>query len=346
MESLAELDALFDDVSLADEASNRWYVRPIPSLGDSRLLLSRGADQEYCLFLKGPLASFGRLPFLPCLEFRQEAVDADSGETFPALKITAPRFTQGNAAVAHVLYELIRLMTEDPSIDNNSLLSRVSWILQILGSQNGPMSDTKQRGLVAELILLLELLRQVRHRGLSPDRVIDKWVDGRRDFVGNGVAIEVKSTASVTRRHHISSIDQLDVDPDVETVFLYSVGLRHDPGTQKRLPDYVGAVEAELVQDGGEPLLDARETFESKLASHGYEPKHGGLYASGDGIRQSPSLPPRLFNVEELERMTIDDFKNGELPTGVVSVSYELEISSEPISISGKTKIFDTMIGN
>ena len=207
------------------------------------------------------------------------------------------------------------------------------------------MSTERQRGLVAECLLLLELLGRGRERGVAPEGVINKWVLGRRDFAGNGIAIEVKATASATRRHHISSLSQLEVDSDSEKVFIYSVGLRHDPSTQKYLPDYIDAVESELVTSGGEPLPTAIEAFEDKLISYGYDPSHRGLYTSSDGILQSPLLPPRLFRVEDIDRLTISNFKNNRLPASVVSVSYELDISSPPLSINDKHEILDSMIG-
>ena len=152
----------------------------------------------------------------------------------------------------------------------------------------------------------------------------------------------MKATASATRRHHISSLSQLEVDSDSEKVFIYSVGLRHDPSTQKYLPDYIDAVESELVTSGGEPLPTAIEAFEDKLISYGYDPSHRGLYTSSDGI---PLLPPRLFRVEDIDRLTISNFKNNRLPASVVSVSYELDISSPPLSINDKHEILDSMIG-
>ena len=200
VESIEDIDALFSSIQLADQATNRWYVKPIPSLRDTKVLLSRGPASEYCLFIKGPLASFDQLPPLASLEYREAAVDAQTGEEFPALKISAPSFAQGNTAVAHIVYELIRLLDEDPEIDNASLIRRVNWILEILGRSDGPMSTEKQRGLVAECLLLSELLGRGRERGVAPEGVIDKWVLGRRDFAGNGIAIEVKATASATRR--------------------------------------------------------------------------------------------------------------------------------------------------
>ena len=346
MESIEDIEALFSSIQSAGQPTNRWYTEPIPSLKDSRVLLSRGPDGAYSLFIRGPLTSFGRLPSLPSLEHKGNAVDAQTGDEFPALRISAPSFAQGNAAVTHIVYEFIRLIGEDPGVDNASLIRRVSWILEILGRNDGPMSPEKQRGLAAECLLLSELLGRGRERGVAPEGVIDKWVLGRRDFAGNGIAIEVKATASATRRHHIGSLSQLEVDSASEKVFIYSVGMRHDPSTNQYLPDYIDAVNSELATSDGEPLSTAREAFEDKLTSYGYDNSHRGLYTSGEGILQRPTLPPRLFRVEDLERLTIASFRNNELPASVVGVSYELEISSQPLSTNDKHEILDSMIGH
>jgi len=345
VESIEEIEDLFSSIQRADYPENRWYINAIPSLDDSRVMLSRGPSDDYCLFIRGELTSFGQLPPISSLEYREAAVDAQTGEQFPALKISAPRFGYGNTAIVHIVYELIRLLIEDPEIDNSSLIRRVNWILETLGHIGGPMSPERQRGLVAECLLLMELLGRGRERGIAPEGVINRWVLGRRDFAGNKIAIEVKATASATRRHHIGSLTQLEVDSEAEQVFIYSVGLRHDPSTQRYLPDYIDAVERELVTPDGQPLLTAKEAFAERLASSGYNTSHKGLYSSSDGILQSPVLPPRLFRVEDIERLTISNLKGNKLPTSVSGVSYDLDIYSQPLGISDKHQILDKMIG-
>ncbi len=345
MESIEDIQALFSGIQLADPSEHRWYIEPVPSLASSRILLSRGPHPgDYCLFIKGPLRSFGRLPSLASIEHKEDAKDAITGETFPALRISAPRIPQGNPAVTHIVYELIRQIGEDPEVDNASLIRRVVWILEILGRKGAPMSPENQRGLAAECLLLSQLLTRGREIGVGPEAVIDKWVRGRRDFFGGGIAIEVKATSYNVRRHHISSLGQLDKDDDSEKVFIYSVGLRHDPSTLRCLPDYLQAVEEQLAAPSGNPLPAAQEAFERNLASAGYDSSHEGLYRSGEGILQNTVLPPRLFRVEGLDRLTISSFKNDQLPSGVVSVSYDIEIFSEPLSLSAMNEILDSLM--
>lgn len=344
MESIDDIHALFSGIQLANLSANRWYIEPIPSLGTSRILLSRGPSEEYCLFIKGPLTSFGHIPLLASIEHREDAMNAVTGERFPALRIFAPNIPQGNTVVAHIVYEFIRQIGEDPEVDNASLILRVNWMLQLLGRQGAPMSPENQRGLAAECLLLSQLLSRGRELGVGPEAVIDKWVRGRRDFFGGGISVEVKATAHNVRRHHISSLGQLDKDDDSEKVFIYSVGLRHDSSTSKCLADYIRAIEEQLITPNGNPLPAAREAFEAKLASAGYDSSHEGVYRSGDGILQNTVLPPRLFPVEDLDRLTISSFKNDQLPIGVASVSYDIEIFSEPLSFSAMNEILASLV--
>jgi hypothetical protein len=207
------------------------------------------------------------------------------------------------------------------------------------------MSPERQRGLVAECLLLRQLLSRAVVLDLSPDAVIEKWVQGRRDFFGGGVAIEVKSTAFRTRRHHIGSIEQLDSDPSQGRIFLYSVGLRHDPSVSGYLPDYVRQVRNQIVSRSATSLPAALEAFDEKIRSTGYDDDHEGLYLSGDGISQRTTLPPRLFDVEHIDRFRFTNLVGGELPRGVVSVSYDLEISGDQLTNSDANEVFDQLIG-
>ena len=344
MESIEQIDALFSGIELADLSTNRWFTESVPSIPSSRMLLSRDATGSNCVFIKGSLESFGRLPLLANIEHKSDASDALTGERFSALRIAAPPIPDGNIAVSHIVYEFIRQVIEDPGVDNASLVRRVSWILEVLGRQGAPMSPEKQRGLLAECLLLSELLTRGRAAGVGPEAVIDRWVSGRRDFTGGGIAIEVKATAYMTRRHHVSSLDQLDTDDETESVFIYSAGLRHDPSGPRSLTEYIEAIEAQLVTPSGDRLPTAADAFREKLGSAGYDDSHEGLYRSGPGILQSTTLPPRLFRVEDLGRLQTTSFKNDELPTGILSVSYELEITSEPLSRLEADQVLDSML--
>jgi hypothetical protein len=346
MESIAQIEGLFSGIPMAEPSEFYWHTESVPSISSDRLLLSRGSNGDYCLFLKGSLASFGRLPSLACMEHREDSTDAKSGVSFPALRIRAPRVAYGNRAIAHVAYETTQRIVEDPDVDNSSLIQRVSWILGVLGHRESPLRARNQRGLAAECILLGHLLQRGRERGIAPDGIIDRWhgpTGGRRDFSGGQIAIEVKATASATRRHRIDSLSQLDTD-ESEYLFIYSMGLRHDLSYRKCLTDYVDEIITQLVSIDGRPLTDARDRFEAKLNSAGYDRSHDSLYRSGPGILQNANLPARLFRVEDLERLRITSFKNDALPRMVVNVSYDLELSAEPVTRDDMNAALDAMI--
>ena len=80
---------------------------------------------------------------------------------------------------------------------------------------------------------------------------------------------------------------------------------------------------------------------------------HGSIGSSSSLIPESSSFTIVISAPAHAEliicfpsRLTISNFKNNELPTGVVNVSYELEISSLPLSSNDKREILDAMIEN
>jgi hypothetical protein len=51
-----------------------------------------------------------------------------------------------------------------------------------------------------------------------------------------------------------------------------------------------------------------------------------------------------LFQVENLSRLTVNNFKNNQLPSGIVNVSYDIHITSEPLSITTMNEVMELMI--
>ena len=208
MPSIESIEHSF--ASLQRPLGNQWYFEAVVP---ERLHLSVSADGAATVFLEGNAASFGRLPVLQGIEHREDAHDVVTGRVFGALRLTAPASPHGAQAIAYIAFELGRRLEEDPTIDNVSLLARVEWILQLLGTEPAVLSGERQRGLVAELLLLRRLLQIARTNNLRPQVVLDRWwgpAGGKRDFAARGIAIEVKSTALNVRNHHIASIDQLE----------------------------------------------------------------------------------------------------------------------------------------
>ena len=233
-------------------------------------------DGAPTLFIEGDAASFGKLPTLRGLEHREDAIDVQTGNVFKALRITAPQEPYGNEAMAVIAYEICRIIESDPDTDNGTLLAGVYWILKVLGIETSMLSGERQRGLVAELLLLRRLLQLGREHSVGSQVVLDRWwgpVGGKRDFAAVGISIEVKSTALNTRTHHIASIDQLEPMSPEEQVYVYSVGIKSEPTVDRKLPTYVADCVSAIADTSGRALVGtAVHSFYQKLESTGYLP--------------------------------------------------------------------------
>src|SRR5205807_507777 len=102
-------------------------------------------------------------------------------------------------------------------------------------------------------------------------------------FSGNGVAIEVKTTAADTRQHHVASLAQLEPQGG-EEVYVFSMGAKLDPGAPKKLPDFVAEVSELLLTPSGQPDGDLRLQFGECLQLGGYNPERENLYRGALGF--------------------------------------------------------------
>lgn len=330
MHSIQEIEQAFLGLDKAIES--RWRLR---TLIPERLHLSQDHIGQWTIFLEGNVETFGRLPLLNGLEHRADAQDAASGRVFGALRISASGGDNGNTAMAHIAFEFERRLSASPPPDNLTQLSSVDWILRLLGREMGLLDESRQHGLVAECLLLQRLLQVAREEGISAQTVLERWwgpTGGKRDFAAAGIAIEVKSTALNSRRHHISSIDQLEPLSPGELVFLYSVGVKSEPTYERTLATYLADVEQAIVDHSGSPDVVARNSFRVKAVSAGYDFSLEGLYRSQPGLLPNQAMPPHLYKVDDLERLRIGSFKNDRLPSMVSSVAYDLEISARPLN--------------
>ena len=318
--------------SLERPIGNRWHLH---ALTPNRLHLSVSHDGAPTLFIEGDADSFGNLPTLRGLEHREDAIDVQTGNVFKALRITAPQEPYGDEALAFIAYEICRIIESDPDTDNGALLAGVYWILKVLGIETSVLSGERQRGLVAELLLLRRLLQLGREHSVGSQVVLDRWwgpVGGKRDFAAVGISIEVKSTALNTRTHHIASIDQLDPMSPGEQVYVYSVGIKSEPTVDRKLPTYVADCVSAIADTPGRVLVGtAVHSFYQKLESAGYLPRLGDLYRSEPGVMPNPLLPPKLFRASDLDRLRMSSFKENSLPSMVTAVSYEINISAPPL---------------
>jgi hypothetical protein len=134
-----------------------------------------------------------------------------------------------------------------------------------------------------------------------------------------------------SRQHQIGSIEQLEPQTSSEQLFVYSIGLKIDPSSSRKLPVYVDEVEQLLVSTAGLPLVDTVAHFHTQLRAWGYDAGRRALYGSEPGYLPAYEVPGSLFREEDLDRLRRESFVNAQLPTMVTGVSYMLNITCEAL---------------
>jgi hypothetical protein len=302
---------------------DEWDLRTVI---DKRLHVSRNAADQPVMFIEGDNASFGNYSRFPGAR-HVPAKDMDTGRAFESLQMGAPAESLGGAnALAHIVYEMAIFLRADSNATNEELFLAVRWVLGLLGTQRDVLTLDAQLGLAGECQLLRELLNIGLEEGFGSATVIERWVDGKRDFAAHGISIEVKTTAQSTRMHHILSISQLEPSAPGEIVYLYSLGMRAELLHDRKLTTYIDDVVVSLITSRGDPDLSARARFFEKLVARGYHEAHRPLYDVGPGLMISAALPARLFRAADLDYLRIESFKNETLPSMVRNVGYDLEL--------------------
>jgi hypothetical protein len=187
------------------------------------------------------------------------------------------------------------------------------WEMLFSGTQDGLLGINQIRGLVAELLVLEDILASGR-RGV-PDAV-EGWVGpsrADRDFEYPDVSLEVKSLSPGRRGVTITSLDQLASDgPLVLVVATLTSAGKTDAGSFC-LNTLVGRLEGKVSHDPQAPAL-----FKEKLILAGYV--------------EHPRYEADWFVVAEIRSFDVADgfprLVAGKVPEGILSASYEIELAS------------------
>ena len=268
---------------LPSAAGGRWNVAPLVG---GRAYLSRDELGRFAVFVIGEEQSFGAYPRVRGIQHASGIVPVPGGAPFAALRLSSGNLAHGDRVMAHIAYEIERRLAADPAVTNASLLSEVSWILELLADQEATMTHEQQKGLVGELVLLRRLLSLAKDLGLPATEPLARWWGhdhARRDFAAVGIAIEVKATSKAMREHYVGSLGQLEPNGD-EQVLVYSLGVKLDPTAPRKLPAFVADAEALMTKADGSPDEDARAWFESSLRAYGYDRANQRLYDAGPGF--------------------------------------------------------------
>jgi hypothetical protein len=330
MATIEELRGMFDSIPPAKD--RRWSLL---SVVPERLHLSKGELGEFSLFLEGERDSFGVLPAFNGVSHATDLTALPHGESVAALHIRSADQIHGDSALAHIAYEMLCKIQEEAEISNRELLNHVTWMFPILGRAPDLLTDERQRGLIGECIFLRELLLRAHALGQHPDGVLNRWwghSPAKRDFAAVDIAIEVKTTTMKSRQHQIGSIEQLEPQTWSEQLFVYSIGLKIDPSSSRKLPVYVDEVEQLLVSTTGAPLETSLAQFHTQLRAWGYDAGRRTLYGSEPGYLPAYEVPGSLFRENDLDRLRRESFVDAQLPTMVTGVSYTLNITCEALS--------------
>ncbi len=327
---------------LPPAAADRWSVY---EAHPKRLYLTRDALGRHSMFIVGERSTFGRVPRFSGVTYSDTVTVVPSGETLAALRFTTGSLSAGNRVMAHIAYELVRLLDAKPEATNAQLLDEVRWVLELLGGRDVALTDEMQRGLVGELVFLRKLLQHARRLEVPASTALDAWHGydrSKRDFAGPRVAVEVKFTSAASRQHHVHGLAQLEAQGD-EDVFVFSVGAKMDPSAPRKLPDFVADVMSLLIDAAGTPDPDLRLRFVEQLERYGYVSEMEQVYRGGSGFMNF-HLPPRLFSEKTLDRLRLGSFKNDELPSMVLDVSYVLEIKAAELDDSAESSVLSKLL--
>lgn len=294
---------------------------PFPLVQTRRVFIARGPNEEFEVFVNGSLTSFGEVPVSAGIDWGKYH-EPDGGE-IDALRFSLPEDAPNRRLVSHFAYELSRLVTEQPSLTNRELLLTVSPFIRLIQDQE-MLGVQEQKGLFGELLFLDRLLDSCEKHSLAPERALRAWKAARRnasrDFAGNGIVVEVKSTARSVREHRITSLQQLELDAGEVSLFLYSVSVAPDFSSETRLCD--------LVERQLNRLGQYAADFEVCLLGRGYDLRLANSYRLATPFATT-RFPVAMFEVnEELPRLRPSDFTTGALPSNVSDLSYTLNLQS------------------
>ncbi len=240
----------------------------------------------------------------------------NDGQTF----ITAKCPRAGLFAVFNKFCEaVIEQVIVSNEVASLSTINTLNQWRQLLENAPDPrqLSETKLIGLLAELLLLEEILEN------QTNRSIEIWAGpsgNQHDFKFHSAAIEVKGTQIREGRVlSISSLAQLTAPPKTD---LYLAFYRFEPAPNG---DSVKGVVERILNLGVSPpaLLEQLHGVGYTLDNEPMVPENNYLLTEHRIYdTQSDSFP----------KITPFSFKNDECPPGVLSLSYKIDLTNEPPS--------------
>ncbi|MBW3196768.1 PD-(D/E)XK motif protein [Marinobacter nauticus] len=282
--------------------------------GHIRFALGASGEARFLLPL-GRSEKAGKFPVSAALQIREISADIE-GDRCRFLDMTCTVF-ELESVFAEVVDEIIQRIeggANGPLAVRSTLRDFRSLLLQPKGKE---VSVEEVIGLVGELLVLNELLDLSSHAWKA-------WMGprgGRHDFRAGGIALEVKSTRSLT--NNIVSAQSLEQfrEPTNGNLYLVRLTLEITPGGVLS----VSSLFNRAVQrcDRPDKLLECLKELKCQ------DPE------APEWNTMSFSLENEvLFRVDDaFPRLTVSNFHGGELPLGVQGVKYDIDLSQASGSI-------------
>lgn len=211
--------------------------------------------------------------------------------------------------------ELLEILDGSPMAAKHAVDALARWRRLFADAQPDALGDTQLVGLLAELLVLEEIVAR------DPSRRVNIWTGpskSQHDFRAGPSALEVKATTVREGRVvSISSIDQL-VTPEGGSLHLVHYRFEHDPAGES-LPGVVERIQ-ELSVDHQDLL--------ARLAANGYLPADADKYRT----RTYSVVETRTYDVDSLAfpKIVPSSFKGGKQPAGTQRLSYAIDLVNEP----------------
>src|SRR5262245_9310671 len=226
--------------------------------------------------------------------------------------------------MAHLAYEAVQAVHQNPQITNETLLRSLGPFLGLAIAKE-ILSTEQQVGLTGELIFLQELLNAATALGVPSKTALSRWTGwsaASRDFKGEGIAVEVKATEGPSRQHWVHPMYQLLPDPNSgEKVFVCSIGLRVDRSRPYRLTTAIKGILDSLPDEPHERFVEQL----SRYGGRGFEMAQWRQYELEPGFLVTQA--PALFRVDELgDILRPESFIDGKPPDRAVDIRYLLSL--------------------
>lgn len=243
----------------------------------------------------------------------RELLDRGRLRRFGDVHCLVPHLNELFGTVADEMLAAIAESPEDPVRACSRVLDRWRELLRP-GSQR-LLGAQQLAGLLAELLVLHDVLQH------DPARRLDLWVGpdgGRHDFRRGDLALEVKATlAREGLLIEVHGAEQLEAPPGGR-LWLAVARLESVPGGGLTVPDAVrdlitlGVHEHDLI---------------ARLAQAGYLREHEDSYAT---VRFE--IRDRLLYAIQpgFPRIVPDSFADGSIPTGVMRLTYVVDLTNRP----------------